>query len=294
MFQFSKFPIYVVYSKNWQKNLRRLWDSYSTDVWLARRSVSDNLLKMKISNLIRDSKRVHDGKRLILALREFELEEDIKPKYASEILAYENEIRQLLILISSTRIGQLLLNSLNQRSKIWIIPSLGPSHLAMTHPALSSEYDGIRIFFNPDGFHNTFVSPTATADAREEVLFHELVHASRFSNARFLPKPFTNESNFHNSEEFLAEQLANVYHSTRQKSKIYGLYNGGYASKDEAYKMFIENAEYIMALKYLLQTEPLVRQVAALKTPDYNPFRDYQKLEKESLKHHGIDSFLDF
>jgi hypothetical protein len=56
--------------------------------------------------------------------------------------------------------------------------------------------------------------------------------------------------------------------------RYYGLDNGGYASQEKAYKIITENAGLVMALKFLLQTEPLAVQAATLRIPVYSSFRD--------------------
>lgn len=303
MFQFEKFPVYVVYSKHSQQAVRPLWQRYYHQLQAARQGSFDHLISLtfgKTNNVAKAfdyAKEIEQKNKLIDAVFAWDLQEDIKPKYAAEILCYENEIRRLLTLISSTKIGRMLLNQLCKTRKIWIIPFLEPpiSGKAITFPPMSEANSGaIRIFFSPESLIGAFVSKTEITDIREETLFHELVHAYRYSTNRFFQKVIYNPNNFGNSEEFLAAQLENIYHSVRRRVKHYSQYTGEYVSKKEMYQIFVESAELITVLKYLLQTDPLVQQVATLKKPEYNPFRDYKELEKKSLEYYGLDGFADF
>ena len=98
----------------------------------------------------------------------------------------------------------------------------------------------------------------------------------------------------HNSEEFIAEQLANVYHSSRGDSDFYGAYRGPDKRKKEMYQYLVEDGELVMALKFFLKTEPLAKFAANLKQPDYNPFRDYNEIEARSLRLFDVDKFMEF
>jgi len=188
----------------------------------------------------------------------------------------------------------MLLDMINPAQKVWIIPADWDKTIAVTEPPKTeAQGGGIGIFFNPKAFRKVTVSPHATADEVEDTLFHELVHAMRFSQNRFFRKSMTNRD-FGNSEEFIATQFENVYHSSRRKSDLYGSYYGEYKRKKEMYQYLIEDAELVMALKFFLQTESLAKMVAHLQQPDYNPFRDFNEIEARSLRHFGIDKFMDF
>lgn len=287
MFQFNNFPVYVIYSRHRQQSVGPLWNRYYNEMDYTRR----NLFR---GNILRNINKIAENNRLIEAVQEWEIIEDLRPKYDGEINNYENEIRKLLTTISTIKIGQLILNSLNKGVKTWILPFPNDGiYNAITWLASESEGGGVRIRFNPKDFNNAYVSEGVSYDARDETLLHELVHASRYSNGKFGHKPLISKD-FLTSEEFLATQLENIYFSSRRRQKFYSLYRGGYGTKDEVYKILTEDAELIMLLKHFLQTEPLAKQAATLITPHYNPFRDFKELEKNSLKHFGMDSFSDF
>lgn len=64
--------------------------------------------------------------------------------------------------------------------------------------------------------------------------------------------------------------------------------------KEEMYQYLVEDAELVMALKFFLKTEILAQTAAQLQQPNYNPFRDFDKIEARSLRHFGLDKFMDF
>jgi hypothetical protein len=60
------------------------------------------------------------------------------------------------------------------------------------------------------------------------------------------------------------------------------------------YEFFVENPELVMALKHFIDTEDLARQAALMSVPDYNPFRDYKKIEARTLKALGGGELMKF
>lgn len=285
MFKFGNFPIYVLYSRHRQERVRPLWDEYYTRLKLAKGRVAENTLRLKIRHLLRDVENVKKYERLIEAVQEWEIIEDLQFKYRSEILKFENEIRQILTNISKTKIGQIVMNSLNQNELIWIVPFYGVKGTAKSSRSTTSEGGGIRIRYNPEDFRSTYEGEKyKKIDAREEVLIHEMVHAVRQSHNRFFGMRL-DQKTFGNAEEFIAEQIGNIYRSVTRKVNYYGLYDGGYDTKENIYQMFSQDKAIVNALKYFLQTEPIAQQAASLKSPAYNPFRDFNLIEKESQKY---------
>ncbi|HYJ92743.1 MAG TPA: hypothetical protein VEV84_15640, partial [Pyrinomonadaceae bacterium] len=116
----------------------------------------------------------------------------------------------------------------------------------------------------------------------EDTLFHELVHAMRMSAQRFARKPLEN-TDFGNSEEFIATQLENVYHSIRRESALYSTYNGAYLTQNDMYIYLIADPQLVSALKFFLNTEPLAQNAATFRSAAYNPFRDFKEIETKCL-----------
>ncbi len=295
MFKFNNYPIYVVYSRNWQKKVEPIQRQVRSDLEFHQRS----LQKMSLGDFGRSSSlktisSINKEEGLLAASFGWDIEEDVKPIYKKEIKNYESQVKLSLITISHTRIGQLLLNSTNKQSKIYIIPlyDYNIKYASITSgPYTEAEGGGVRIAYNPNEFRKTWRGGVV-ADQRASVLFHELVHASRKSNYRSHQAPLPGGS-FPNTEEFIATQFENIYISTTGESKVYSLYDSGHVSKEVAYDVLIKNPQLILALRNFLQTEPLAQAAAKLTEPVYNPFRDYKELEEASHKHFGTGGFID-
>jgi hypothetical protein len=293
MLQFGTYPIYIVYSLHRQKAVEPLWGQYYKERETAKKSAAQDLFKLDFSKLGRDLKTANEKDRMIDAVFQWQVVEDLEPKYKKEIDVYEGTIKRTLTTISRTSIGKALLDLFGQ-TKTWIIPANWETPTAKTDLATDEQGGGVRIMFNPQAFTNVSVSPRSSGSAVEDTLFHELVHAMRFSQDRYFRRPLIKWEFNHNSEEFLAEELANVYHSSRGESDFYGTYLGPYKKKKEMYQYLAEDAELVMALKFFLKTEPLAKFTAKLNQPDYNPFRDYKEIEAQALKNFGVDKFMEF
>lgn len=212
------------------------------------------------------------------------IEEDSDPKYRQQILTFETTIRTQLDIIYNTNVGRDLLDLLNPHEKIWIVPDPDLKYNAMTGPATVKGRGGIRLRINPDQWIGTL----------DDTLVHELIHALRFSHHRFERKYMVHES-FPDSEEFIATQVANIYRSERGKKQLYGEYHyteGIWARKGSIYQKFVENPELIMALKFCLDSEELVRRIALFKGIDFNPFKDYPVLNRMALDKSGAGEFM--
>ncbi len=285
MFQFSGFPIYVLYSRHSQETAELPWNGYYANLSLARTKAKDDFVNLRIKRLIDELKKINKYSNLIDAIQASHLVEDLKPQYRGEILRFENEIRRILMRISATKIGQIVLSSLNPSEVIWVVPFFGAKNVAMTGRGTESAGSAIRIRYNPEDFASTYEGEgLGKNDVREEVLIHELVHAARQSHNRFNRMPL-DTATFGNTEEFVAEQIGNIYRSSTRKINRLGLYHGGYDTKENIYSMFSKDWRIISFIKTLLKTDPIAQRAAALKSPDYNPFRDFHLIERESHKH---------
>lgn len=285
MFQFGAFPIYVVYSLNRQKAVEPLWVEYSRAERLARKSAEDGLEKLDLGRFFRQASVAHRSERLIYATWDWQLIEDLESKYSAEIRMYEARVRQLLTNISATRVGSILLRTLQRNptnARIWIIPANWTEPTAKTIKYSELEGGGIRIHFDPAAFG---------LDA-EATLMHELVHAKRYAFDEFRSQPFSdgqvNQEFRSSSEEFLATQVENIHVSSRRLSRTYNSYYGPPRDKRSMYRFFSDRPDIPIALKFFIETDSMIREMAGLKNPDYNPFRDLEELRKAA----GIDPGL--
>lgn len=265
MIQFQNYPIYVVYSKHWQEDNPGM----AADFYVKGDDYMGDWVKTT-------------GRALT------EINEDSAPAYRQEAEEYETFVKSQLDIIASTKIGQLLLSLLNQNVKIYIIPDPDLYAQAITTPIKSAkEGGGIRIHINPSDWRGVF----------DDTLFHELVHALRFSTKRYSPKEiFSKAEGFISSEEFLASQMANIYRSCRGKKQLYLSYTytpGVFYVKGDIYWAIMNDAELVMALKHFLTHEAFAGMVAKYNV-DFNPFRDYAQIEKEALKLYGLNKFVNF
>src|SRR5690606_32007836 len=146
-------------------------------------------------------------------------------------------------------------------------PANWSDRLAKTRQYSEIEGGGIRIPFNP----------SAWGRAAEQTLVHELVHAKRFAHGQYNAKAFRLNDpckEFVNSEEFLATQIENIQVASRKISTKYDSYHGPDRDKRAMYKFFSEYADFPRGIKHFIDTDPMVKEMAGQKNPDYNPFRD--------------------
>lgn len=285
MIQFKPYPIYILYSLNRQKAVEPLWTRYYAEKKRAEERGIENLLEGNLKRFLRDMEIATEKDAMVNEAIRWQLEEDISPKYDAEIKAYEQTIVKLLKKIEKTQIGKMVLQRLGGTQKIWIIPANWTKPLATTTKWDDNQGGGIRIAFNPGAFTSAYISEGKSYDASDETLCHELVHAMRYSQGTFGGQVITS-GDFGNSEEFIATQIENIYHSavTTNPRAVYSTYNGQYKTKKEMYGFFVENPELIRALKHFIDTEDVARQAALMPTPDYNPFRDHKKIEARASK----------
>lgn len=262
MFKFKFYPIYIIYSRNRQRMVEPIQRQAKDDLDTQERITKNIFKAAKVRGLLS-------------ATYEWDILEDL-PIYKNEIENYEAQLFLILHVINGTEIGRLLLNSLNKREKVFIIPlyEYFIKHFSITTgPYSVDEGGGVRIQFSPNEFNRAYRGGKVD-DLRSSILFHELVHASRKSNYRFSRTPL--EGDFPDTEEFLATQLQNVFTSTTGESDYYSLYDGNFKKKEDMYQLISDTPQYLSAIKHFLATEPLAYLASQLKAPEFNPFRDFK------------------
>ncbi len=196
---------------------------------------------------------------------------------------YEHRVRELLDEIWHSIIGNCLLDSLNDDYAVWIRPwkqdSSGYCN-AITRLE-SSNIGATGIEFSPEIWTADGCGHGLPGSRPVEVLFHELVHASRFSNNSYENLDHASLEQMTNGEEFLAVMITNSFTSERGGTNFARDYNTSTtASQDELEKFLSSNRNYIERIKFFLSIEdPLVTKVVKLKM-SLNIFRDFERLEK--------------
>ncbi len=295
MFRFNSYEIYVIYSRNRQKRVEPFQRAAAQDLELHRRRLKNmSLGEFGRSSSLQTIAGIGREEGLLAAAYQWDLIEDLTPTHKLEIQNYEHQVKRSLTEISHTRIGRLLLNSINRQEKVYIIPlyDYDTQHSAITTSNYSeAEGGGIRIAYNPGEFSKAWRGGVVS-DLRGSVLCHELVHASHKSYKREY-RDLLSGGSFPNIAEFFASQIQNIYTSETGESKFYNLYYSLYAPKEVVYRVLTKDRQLILALRNLLRTEPLAQEAAKLTKPDYNPFRDYKELEEASHQYFGTGGFID-
>ena len=95
--------------------------------------------------------------------------------------AYEQQVYDAMTLIDHNQLGSLLLDSLSDGVKYWIVPldymdrAACNQCAAFTFPGTPKQGGGERIYFKPSEWHRA----AQIRYSSDDVLFHELVHAYR-------------------------------------------------------------------------------------------------------------------
>jgi len=201
---------------------------------------------------------------------------------------YEERVRIVVNAIMRTRTGAALLGTFNANSNkeaaIWIMNNPDTSFWcnSATGNFLSTDlstgnqhWEGSRIWYSPDRYE---VDDCGWYPGMrpEDVLFHEMVHASRDLNdpvydntPLYLMKDY---------EEFLAVLITNMYRTEIGAKKLHRDYMLKLlVEQPEAEAFLSSKREYLDAIQ-ALQGDLLVSAVSGLNTP-FNPFRDYDRLE---------------
>lgn len=270
MIKFHSYEIYIVYSKHWQERVFELGiDIHKADDKFAETVWTKGMSRLEI-------------------LDDINLDGEKDFAYRQEVFEYENTVRKALEKIYSTEVGQCLLLSLNPKEKIYIIPNPFVKSLPMTEwSKTKNEGNGLRIRVNIDDM--LFLDDT---------LVHELTHAVHYTHDR-ISKQLMYTGDYGSYEEFLCMQVMNVYRASLGLTRFYKQMTYEmdhstqtpkpvFAYKEEVYQDFIENGEYIQAFEYSLRNPAdLPARLARLQHAKFNPFRDYQELNKKALEFHA-------
>jgi hypothetical protein len=187
-----------------------------------------------------------------------------------------------------TRTGAALLGTFNANSNkeaaIWIMNNPDTSNWcnSATGNFLSTDlstgkvhWEGSRIWYSPDRY-SVDGCGWYPGMRPEDVLFHEMVHASRDLN-----DPVYDKTPLHlmgDYEEFLAVLITNMYRTEIGAKKLHRDYMLKLlVEQPEAEAFLSSKREYLDAIQ-ALQGDLLVSAVSGLNTP-FNPFRDYDRLE---------------
>jgi hypothetical protein len=204
---------------------------------------------------------------------------------------YEERVRIAVNAIMRTQTGRALLQTyragLSKDASIWIVPytddrdycnsRTGPFYSTDIATGKQWTYEGVRIQYSPDRWAMDDCG-WYPGQRPEEVLFHEMVHASRSLNNPVFDN--TNLDLMGDYEEFLAVLITNMFRSELGATKFH---------RDYVYKLLVDQREaelflsskrqYIDALESLLDDQ-LVTAVTGIRTA-FNPFRDFARLKAD-------------
>jgi len=204
---------------------------------------------------------------------------------------YEERVRIAVNALMRTHTGRTLLQTfragLSKDASIWIVPYTDDNDYcnSRTGPFYSTDiptgrkwtYEGVRIQYSPDRWAMDDCG-WYPGQRPEEVLFHEMVHASRSLNdPQYDNTPLELMEDY---EEFLAVLITNMFRSELRATKFH---------RDYVYKLLVDQREaelflsskrqYITALETLLDDQ-LVAAMTGMDTA-FNPFRDFERLKAD-------------
>jgi hypothetical protein len=214
--------------------------------------------------------------------------------WKQEIDQWETTVCQCLRKIEGNPVGRMVLGLINKQTKVWIIPETDDwkkCSCAQTFP-LNYEIQPGSVARGV-GSGDTVIE--FTPELGDDTLFHELVHAYRYSYKKFSPMCIDIQTPkgpaCGSSEEVLAHLMENVYMSQANRPLTLDYYDDSPALKDEIYDYLQDHVDRLEAVKYFLRHEYLAMLSAHTFTAvDYNPFRDYGKLEAKLLKDFSIQA----
>lgn len=190
---------------------------------------------------------------------------------------YEERVRVILNAIGRTKIGKILLASLYGRVPVYIIPYKGDTCNARTGQVTSNSMLGIGVQYSPEMWtvdrcgHYPGYRPV-------ETLFHEMVHASRFTNYGFSGLNLDPLDRMQDHEEFLAVMITDMFREEEGAHKFNRDYQTGELVSQDALERFLSsNSHYLDAIEYFLG-DVLVKRIVSLNTR-FNPFRDFKRLK---------------
>lgn len=265
MRRFLKYPVYVNHPGRYVDARQRQIDEIR---WKDRRTATP---QERASDLSMFRWLNYTAKQL------YETIEDPYPP--PDAVSYEKGVIEVLNVIVTTQIGRLLLSALDQNTRYWIHPLDDEGRdrcvcRAYTFPGAPKEHGGIRVYFNPTDFQN----PSRRWVGRDDVLFHELVHAYRIGRWTYeVVNSAPDMINWGDREEFVATQMQNIYLSQRGGTHFYKSYPRlERADKGTAYQALIEDQEALGQLNYLVNMDSLMRTVSEWgpAVAPFNAFRD--------------------
>src|SRR5579862_1421947 len=211
--------------------------------------------------------------------------------YARDIESWEGTVFRCLQKIDSNPVGKLVLGLISKQTTVWIVPSLDivkRCYCATTKP-LNYEIPKDGSYARGAGFGDTVI--TFNPDLGDDTLFHELVHAYRYSYKKFTDKLFYvwngGSQTQQKVEEFFAHQMQNIYLSYNNRPLLLDYTWSKPAPTKEIYDFLASNPEMLMAIKSLLRHEYMAMLAAHSFTGAYNPFRDIKALEATYLEGSG-------
>jgi hypothetical protein len=213
------------------------------------------------------------------------------------VRVYERRVRGILNNIWGSEIGRCLLNSLFNGIPVWIRPWLGGDDGSCNAITGIESRLSPAIQFLPDTW-SPYNCGGPPGNNPEEVLFHELVHASRFTNQGFDNMDHRSLELMTDGEELLAVMITNSFISERGGKQFRRDYNTSTLATQAKTEQFLSsNRNYIERLKaFLAEDDPLVKEVVKLDMP-FNVLRDFARLEKAyqnsmgAVIDHAMDQF---
>ena len=261
MKQFSSYPIYVVYSK-----AREEFMYQQAARWSTRRDGRDIFNWITTTGIS---------------------SEQIRPDADSpQSRLYVSTVCRMMNNIASNRLGRLLLNAFPPHNVVYIHPMIDAARQECGGCSADTIWWNMTV--KQGGGRRIAFSPDFDAANAEETLCHELVHAMRGSN-QFARATDSIKPEYTDSEEFAAHVIENMYRSAAGKTTldyVYGRSDGHKSltgSKASIYHMMVNDERQIFALKFLLSSDTFCAALSRLKWPDFNPFRDFETLQRLSI-----------
>jgi hypothetical protein len=209
--------------------------------------------------------------------------------FKQEVDQYEATICKCLQKIEGNPVGRMVLGLINKQTTVWIIPKsdsdLKQCFCAQTWPL---NYD-----LQMDGSVARGVGSGDTViqyrpELGDDTLFHELVHAYRYSYKKFQPMTIyyrvDDAAATQSTEEFFAHQMENIYMSQGHRPLTLDYTYARPSEKQTIYDFLTDNSDMLQTLKYFLHHEYLAMLAAHTFATDYNAFRDYGTLEAKYLQ----------
>lgn len=199
--------------------------------------------------------------------------------------AFEHKVQMVFAEINGTQVGRTLLKCLPPQVPIWIVRyDDQQGGTAVTGQMSSDHTKGVRIMqYSPDMWLPNEEGRQYLGYRPDEVLFHEMVHAYRFARFGFDGMNHEPLRDNKDHEEFLAEQLMNVYRSNKKAQKFKHSYmSGKMGTKAEVEYTLLSYDPFLRAIEDFLQ-DPMVGQMARIQT-DFNPFRDLARLKQTRMQ----------